>query len=384
MIEDSRYIGREQTKIKHFILKAYLQELAFKILTISDLTYVDAFSGPWNTTDEGFSDSSFMIAIGVLKDAQRRLRARGMNRKIRSFLCERDPGSFQKLQAAVRSHDQLTDDFFVRAFNGEFIDAVPEIVRFSADSFVLTFIDPTGWTGFGFDKIKPLLMGRKHEVLINFMYDFANRATAMPDPRTIASFDPILGGPGWRNRLDPNLPRGAAVEQLFRSTLKNAGGFDHVVSMAVLRSAADRTHFFLTYGTKSIDGLKAFRETEFRALREQAQTRVHVKLRKREERTATPDLFAESDIDHSLRDLERIVAEQELLASAFVLEILRQKGGSRFDTLLAAVLDRFSLRQSNLNAICRRLAKTGGIENSWGGGNRAPKANSIIRIRNMT
>jgi hypothetical protein len=40
------YLGREQTKAKHFILKNYLQALAFKVLTFSDITYVDGFSGP--------------------------------------------------------------------------------------------------------------------------------------------------------------------------------------------------------------------------------------------------------------------------------------------------------------------------------------------------
>ena len=71
------YIGREQTKAKHFILKRYLQALAFKVLTFSDITYVDGFSGPWETKTENFSDSSFMIAISVLRDAQKTFGANG-------------------------------------------------------------------------------------------------------------------------------------------------------------------------------------------------------------------------------------------------------------------------------------------------------------------
>ncbi len=64
------YAGREQTQAKHFILKRYLEGLAFKVLTFSDLTFVDGFCGPWETQTENFSDSSFMIAITVLKNAQ--------------------------------------------------------------------------------------------------------------------------------------------------------------------------------------------------------------------------------------------------------------------------------------------------------------------------
>ena len=36
------YSGRQQTKAKHFILKRYLQALAFKVLTFSDITFVGA------------------------------------------------------------------------------------------------------------------------------------------------------------------------------------------------------------------------------------------------------------------------------------------------------------------------------------------------------
>src|ERR1700674_1016162 len=67
------YFDREQTKAKHFILRRYLQALAFKVLKFFDITYVDGFSGPWKTTTENFADSSFMIAIDALKDAQQKI-----------------------------------------------------------------------------------------------------------------------------------------------------------------------------------------------------------------------------------------------------------------------------------------------------------------------
>ena len=61
------YFGREQTKAKHFILRRYLQALAFKVLPFFDITYVDGFSGPWETKTEDFIDSSFMIGIGFIR-----------------------------------------------------------------------------------------------------------------------------------------------------------------------------------------------------------------------------------------------------------------------------------------------------------------------------
>src|SRR5258707_15511077 len=95
------YSGREQTRAKHFILKSYLQALAFKVLTFSDVTYVDGFSGPWETKTENFSDSSFMIAISVLKDAQKQILDRtGNRRRIRCFFSESDPEAYAQLREA--------------------------------------------------------------------------------------------------------------------------------------------------------------------------------------------------------------------------------------------------------------------------------------------
>ena len=45
------YKGREQTEVKHFILRRYLQTLTFKLLEGGrrELAYVDGFSGPWES-----------------------------------------------------------------------------------------------------------------------------------------------------------------------------------------------------------------------------------------------------------------------------------------------------------------------------------------------
>lgn len=74
------------------------------------------------------------------------------------------------------------------------------------------------------------------------------------------TFDPILGGPGWRERLDPELPPGEAVIQLFREVLKDAGGYTYVTATGIDKATADRLHYFIAYGTRSAFGLRTFRE----------------------------------------------------------------------------------------------------------------------------
>jgi three-Cys-motif partner protein len=282
------YSGREQTKAKHFILKKYLQALAFKVLTFSDITYVDGFSGPWETKTENFSDTSFMIAISVLRDAQNYFKRRGTRRRIRCFFSEKNTEAFEQLQEAVAPFHKPEQGFEITTYCGAFENAVKEIQTFIGPSFALIFIDPTGWTGYSLSKIKPLFARPKSEALINFMYEFINRFSYSEDEDIVTSLDPILGGPGWIDRLDPSLSRGAAVERLFRETLKVVGGFQFVISTRIDKATAERPHFFITYGTKSANGLKAFREIEFAALREHERSRAAAQEKRREERSNIP------------------------------------------------------------------------------------------------
>jgi three-Cys-motif partner protein len=375
------YSDREQTKAKHFILKRYLQALAFKTLRYFDITYVDGFSGPWKTQTEDFADSSFMIAIAVLKDAQQQILSQtGRRPKVRCFFSENNREAFAKLAGAIAPFNNPKEDFEIKAYYGDFEDAISEIQIFIGRAFPLIFIDPTGWTGYSFEKIKPLFDRPKCEVLINFMYDFVNRAASMNDVKTVASLNPILGGPNWEKRLDPNLPRGRAVEKLFRETLREVGDFNYVVSTKIDRPTSDRPHFFIVYGTKSHAGLRAFREIEYAALRVHARDRATAKERKREDKTGSLDLFAGVDADVQALTIDDIVEEQKALAAEELLKILKDFGLD-FSLVWTTLLQAYMLRVTNVKDICVELATAGKIENTWGGGNRKPRDEDAISMK---
>lgn len=382
------YDGREQTKAKHFILKRYLQALAFKVLRFAELTYVDGFSGPWKSTTENFADSSFMIAIDALRDAQKRIAEEpgGKRQKVRLFFCENDRKAYAKLSEAVAPYNKPEEDFEIQTYCGDFEEAVPTINAFIGNSFPLIFIDPTGWTGFSFDKIDALFNRRKVEVLINFMYDHINRAASMPDPRTIASLNPILGGEGWEARLDPALQRGRAVELLFRQSLQDAGTFDFVVSTKIDKSTADRPHFFIAYATKSHDGLKTFRETEYAALKVHVRDRAQAKERKRakakpQEPSLFVDHFTEVEGDAHEASLDEIVADHKAAATEALIEWLGDTPKMHFARVWAGLLSGFMLRVTNVKDICCELAKAGVIENTWGAAPRKPQDHDWVILK---
>ncbi|MDI4238842.1 three-Cys-motif partner protein TcmP [Bradyrhizobium sp. Arg237L] len=376
------YFGREQTRAKHFILKSYLQALAFKVLTFSDLTYVDGFSGPWESKTENFRDSSFMIAIDVLRDAQQQILHRtGIRRRIGCFFSEKDSDAYAQLEQAVAEFHQPQECFEIKTYEGKFEDAVLDIRSFARTSFPIIFIDPTGWTGYPFHKIKPLFSPPRCEVLINFMYDFINRFAYSADTEIINSMAPILGGQNWPDRLDPDLPRGLAVEKLFRETLKASGDFKFVVSTKIDKATAERPHFFIVYGTKSADGLKVFRQTEYDALRKHAKNRANAMEKQREQRLNVADLFAGYEAEMQEATVDEIVAEQKSLATNRLIETLAARGQLVFSDVASKLLEQFMLRETNIKDICVDLAKAGRIENTWGSGNRKPRDRDLIILR---
>jgi three-Cys-motif partner protein len=304
---------------------------------------------------------------------------RGIRRRIRCFFSETDPTAYAQMVAAVSPFNNPAEGFEIKTYHGRFEDAVDEINAFIGKSFPLIFIDPTGWTGYPIAKLKPLFARPKCEVVINFMYEFINRFANSDDPDIVASLDPILGGPGWRDRLDSSLPRGAAVEKLFRETIADALNLPFVVSTRIDKATAERPHFFLTYGTKNREGLIVFRDTEYAALREHAKNRAQASERKRVEKTGIDDLFADHHAEVREATIDSIVDEQKARAKDRLLIVL-ERGPVPFAKVVEGILRSFMLRETHVKDICVALAKEGQIENSWGTGTRKPTDASIIKL----
>jgi hypothetical protein len=202
-----------------------------------------------------------------------------------------------------------------------------------------------------------------------------------PDEKIVASFDHIFGGPGWQSRLDPTMDTGPAAEKLFRETLKAAGKFSYVVSTRIDKSTQERPHFFLEFGTKDRAGLKAFRETEYKALREHARHRSAAMTRKRDDRANTASLFADFEAAQKEASVNDLVDEQKSLAKEMLLKMLSTApAGIGFVGVLDAMLQAFMLRETNVKDMCLELAKKGKIENTWRADGRKPTDHSVIKL----
>jgi three-Cys-motif partner protein len=94
------YEGREQTWVKHYVLKKYLERFAHIIGSwCPSITYVDGFSGPWKNQSDTLSDTSFFIALAELRKARDTYAKRGKVVHIRCVFLEQDRARFKELKA---------------------------------------------------------------------------------------------------------------------------------------------------------------------------------------------------------------------------------------------------------------------------------------------
>lgn len=357
------YRDREQTYVKHLFLEKYLERVAYNIGSFRhDFVYVDGFSGPWRSEDEGYGDTSFGIAIEKLRQVQRALREKGHPFNARCLFIEKNPRAFHALQTET---SQISD-IEVVALNGEFESLIDQIVKFIGRSFSLIFVDPTGWTGFGLNTISPVLRLRG-EVLVNFMYNDINRhLLENPQPSVIQSFDPLFGGPGWQAEIASLIAAGDtredAVVETYRRRFKAAGTFPYATTTRVLNPLSDRTYFYLVYGTRHRKGLIEFRNVEKAVVDVQEQVRDAAKLDYRVARTGQAELFGAiptGTVPIAFQEERRCQCEAALLS---LRESLVRKRTMTYEDLLCELLERRLVWESDIKDWLLQLQAAGEIK----------------------
>jgi len=288
---DKWYVGREQTLVKHYLLKDYLAALANIVGQKYDsITYVDCFSGPWKAASEQYEDTSFGIAVSELRKAREQLKSQfARNVEMRCFFIEKSPGAYQELKSFL---DRIRQPGFdLQPKNGRFEELIPEIRAFAlnrARTFSFFFIDPKGWKPVAIRTLRPLLKLEHSEVLINLMTSHLRRFEKTQNLSSLfdseAYADKLLGLKG--QDLDDEMVG------IYSDQLKRVGGYDYVCAAIILRASIDTPHYRLIYGSRNPLGLAKFKDAEKRAMKKMEPARAEAKLRKLEERTSQAELFA--------------------------------------------------------------------------------------------
>lgn len=383
MPDPNLYIDREQTYVKHFVLKRYLERVAYNILSFqNDFVYVDGFSGPWKSENDTYEDTSFKIALDQLRDIRKGIKdSRGKDVNFRCIFVEKFKKPFSELKEAVNE----IDDVNIELINGAFEDHITEICNFAKQAFSLIFIDPTGWQGFPMQKISPLLMLRG-EVLINFMSDFINRFIEDPRPEIASSFDDLFGEnwyPEWKMLNDKGLSREAAAIEVYTSRLKQAGNFQFVTSTRILKPKADRSYFYLIYATQHWKGIQEFRKVEKKAIEEQEKVRNAAKYKANVSKTGQESLFGQEIMATNAKSYEAERKTQLARGHDKFLSILKaNSNGIKYEQLIGEVLETPMVWENDLKEWITALIKQDKIQiPEMAANQRVPKkGNTIIPL----
>lgn len=352
MTDASAYEGREQTLVKHTVLRQYLSAWAHKVGSFCDtLTYVDCFSGPWNAVSENLSDASFSIALEELRKARETYAKTGRTIRLRALFIERDASAYARLRAFA----DAVQDACVETIHGDFEDHVPAVITFiksaGARSFPFVFIDPTGWTGFAMRTIAPLLQLSPIEVLINFMTSHIRRFIESPQDETRESFTRMFGSAEYLDRVQGKSlldKEDSLIAEYFRN-LRSRGNFKHVAAAVVLDPTISRTAFHLIYATRNVVGLQVFKRAEQAAMKAMIVANEAASLRKRRQHQIQSELFGPMDPMGS-KHYETLRTRYTTLARDLVESLLRTRGSLPYEDAWRAALTYPLVWESDLKA----------------------------------
>jgi three-Cys-motif partner protein len=97
-----KYTDREQALVKHSLLKAYLERLIMITgqRAFSRIAFVDAFAGPWQSSQEDLSDTSFALAVTVMEACRLQLQIKFRRSvRFRALFVEKDQKAYAKLKS---------------------------------------------------------------------------------------------------------------------------------------------------------------------------------------------------------------------------------------------------------------------------------------------
>lgn len=364
------YDGREQALVKHSLLKTYLEKLV-RIIGASarrpgqmsnvEICYVDCFAGPWSVDDsDELEGTSISISLQTLAFCKQTLANLGVTARMRALYVEKDASAFKRLEAYL-AH-QAQGPIEVQPLRGDFVDLRTEILSWcGAKGFAFFFVDPKGWKDIGVETMRPLLQRPRSEFLINFAYNFINRAASIVELQQ--SMVRLLGESIDLQGLTP-IQREIALVDAYSQGLKrntacsNSKYLPRTAYVAVLDPQRKRTKYHLIYLTTHPIGIIEFMNISEGVESIQRRVRASKKHSARERDSGTADMFgAESLVDPT----EGLAAENEV--DAFWGDYLG-RGPQRVGTAeFADILESTKWFPSDLQASLLRLIKQKELRN---------------------
>lgn len=362
MLDPRWYDGREQALVKHTFLDTYMPAQIPKIVSWADeFVYVDLFAGPWQSNSGDYSDTSFGIALRRMTEAKAKQRELGRSVKMVAHLVEKDPENYPKLLEAVKLFPEVQSYCYPGAAEqhaNTIADAIP------SRAFRFVVIDPKGVPDVR--SFRCVIEPDRTEVLLNFMFQFANRFAGSRDrmPTLEGWLGDLPGESEWRSKIAglSGTDREAAISERARQALKRMGSYRFAPALTVDETNVDRPLYKLIYLTRHPAGIKVFRDAHRRALETQSKYRTAKKAETRKRASGMEDMFARSAAMEPGERSARRIADGESDARTRLLRLLAANAeGMDWKVLWPDVLDACVVTYSSLGDIARDLRLRGEV-----------------------
>ena len=362
MLDPRWYGGREQALVKHTFLDTYMPAQIPKIVSWADeFTYVDLFAGPWQSNSGDYSDTSFGIALHRMTEAKAKQKELGRQVKMVAHLVEKNSDNFARLIEAVKRFPEVE----THCYSGLAEQHAPTIASaIPARAFRFVVIDPKGVPDVR--RFQCLISPDRTEVLLNFMFQFANRFAGSSD--RMPTLEGWLGGlqePGsWRSEIAElrGTERQTAILERARQAVRRMGCYNFAPALTVDETEVDRPLYNLIYLTRHSAGIRVFRDAHRKSLETQATYKSAKKAETRRTKSGMDDMFAgQSSMEPGERSA-REISDGEASARAALLQILAaSRSAMKWKDIWPQVLDRCVITYGALGDIANGLRKQGQI-----------------------
>lgn len=384
MLDPRWYEGREQALVKHTFLDTYLPAQIPKIVSwANEFTYVDLFAGPWQSQNGDYSDTSFGIALRCMTEAKAVQTKLGRTVKMVAHLVEKESKNYAELAEAVHRFPGVETHCYsgvAEAHAKKIADLIP------TRAFRFVVIDPKGVPDIR--AFRCLIEPGNTEVLLNFMFQFANRFASSQD--RMPPLEGWLGGlsdeeGNWRKDFAAlkGTEREAAITDRARLALRKMGNYVYAPALTVDETAAERTLYKLIYLSRHPIGLRVFRDAHVKALEAQATYKSAERQETRRQKSGMDDFFANPTAINPGERSALEISGGAVAGKDRMLELLAQKpAGLRWKSLWPNVLDACLITHNQLGDCAREFRGEGVLEvPDWtSAAIKRPKDDYLIRL----
>ncbi len=256
-IDGKDYFGwyyEEQTKIKHRVLGAYSKIWISKLGKYNETMFFDCHAGCGVYIDQETNEitygSSFLIEEIACELNSKRLS--------KNFICacEINPTYYNNFSKVMNNIGKKTISLKNDDFQNVLYD--PRVKRYYSTHPTLFFVDPFGYT-MKMSSIAQMMVNRKNEVLINFMFDFINRFLSVTDVKLL---DDFFGSNDWTkaNKLSKS-DREKFLIDLYKQKVKDVTGAKYVYAYRLCFADKDQTYYYLVHATNNIQGITYMKDS---------------------------------------------------------------------------------------------------------------------------